>query len=105
MGCSYSSEDDLIDTSTEPIVITYNAHIKSIIDNNCISCHSNPPINSANSSLLTYLDVKNSIETTNLISKISGNGPGALMPLGGPSLPQNLIELIIQWEVEGFIEE
>jgi len=105
LGCTYSSENDLIDTTPIAIVVTYNTHIKEIIDNNCISCHANPPINGANSSLLTIIDVKNGVENNNLISKILGNGPGALMPQGGPSLPQNLIDLIIQWETDGFIEE
>lgn len=105
LGCSYTSENDLIDTSPLPIVVTYNTHIKSIIDNNCIECHTNPPINAANTPLLTFTDVKNGVENNNLISKLLGNGPGGLMPLGGPSLPQNLIDLIIQWETDGFIEE
>ncbi|MBL4605199.1 MAG: hypothetical protein JKY02_05945 [Flavobacteriaceae bacterium] len=105
LGCSYTSESDLIDTTPLPTVVTYNTHIKSIIDNNCIQCHTNPPINAANTSLLTYTDVISGVENNNLISKISGNGPGGLMPLGGPSLPQNLIDLIIQWQDEGFMEE
>ncbi len=105
LGCSYSSENDLIDVSPIPTIVTYNTHIKSIIDNNCIVCHTNPPINNASTSLLTYTDVKNRVENNNLISKILGNGPGALMPQGGPSLPQNLIDLIIQWETDGLLEE
>lgn len=103
-SCTNASEDDLIDTTPLPTLVTYDTDIKVIIDNNCIVCHNNPPVNGANTPLLTYSDVRNRVENNNLISKISGNGPGSLMPLGGPSLPQNLIDLIIQWEADGLLE-
>ena len=48
--------------------------------------------------------MKNGVENNDLISRISGNGPGPLMPLGGLSLPQNFIDLIIQWEADGLLE-
>jgi hypothetical protein len=103
-SCSYNSEDDL----TEEIIIddflTYDENIKSIIDNNCISCHSSPPINGAPMSLTTYDDVKNSVENGNLINRISTTDNGFVMPFGGPRLPQNLIDLVIQWETEGLLE-
>jgi len=105
LGCTYTHESDLIETSPIPSMVTYSSHIKVIIDNNCINCHTNPPVNAANTSLLTYSDVKNGVENNNLISKLLGNGPGALMPKGGPSLPQNLIGLIIQWELDGLLED
>ena len=103
-SCTNVSEDDLIDAVEPPAVATYNTDIKIIIDNNCLNCHIQPPINGAGIPLLTYDNVKNGVENNNLISKISGNGPGALMPLGGTSLPQNLIDLIIQWEADGLLE-
>lgn len=103
-NCANDSEDDLIDQPNNSTEVTYTLHVKSIIDTNCVSCHSNPPVNGANTALVTYNNVKSGVENNNLISKIQGNGPGALMPLGGPMLPQNLIDLIIQWEADGFIE-
>ena len=40
MSCEYSSEDDLINNDiTLPTLVNYNDNIKSIIDNNCIGCH------------------------------------------------------------------
>lgn len=103
-SCTNSSEDDLIDSNALPNTVTYNDNVKSIIDNNCIQCHSNPAINGASVPLLTYNNVKSAVQNNNLISKINGIGPGGLMPFGGPKLPQSLIDLVIKWETDGFIE-
>lgn len=103
-SCSYNSEDDL----TEDIIIedqvNYEDNIKSIIDNNCIGCHGNPPTNGAPMSLTTYNEVKNAVENRDLISRISSTDAGFGMPFGGPRLPQNLIDLLILWEQEGLTE-
>ncbi len=102
-SCSYNSEDDL----TEDIIIdvvNFDDNIKPIIDNNCIGCHSNPPINGAPMSLTTYNDVKNAIENRGLIARIASTDAGFGMPFGGPRLPQNLIDLVVQWQTEGLTE-
>lgn len=103
-NCSYNSEDDLIDATPIPNVATYNNNVKSIIDNNCISCHSNPPINGAPISLTTFEEVKSAVENNGLISRISSDDLGFVMPFGGPRLPQNLIDIIISWEEDGLLE-
>lgn len=103
-SCTNASEDDLIDTQPLPEKVTYAAHVKPIIDNNCIRCHNNPPVNGATIPLLTYQEVKSTVQNNNLISKINGDGPGSLMPLGGPKLPQNSIDLIEKWETDGLLE-
>ena len=105
MGCTAVSEDDLIDAIPIPEVLTYNENIKPIIDNNCIVCHSNPPQNGAPMPLVSYENVKDAVQNRNLIGRISSNDPTFLMPLGGPRLPQNLIDIIIQWNEDGLIEE
>lgn len=104
ISCTNVSEDNLIEVIEPPTLVTYDADIKIIIDNNCLNCHIQPPINGASIPLLIYENVKNGVENNSLISRISGNGPGPLMPFGGPSLPQNLIDLIIQWEADGLLE-
>jgi hypothetical protein len=104
IGCTNASEEDLIEETEQPIIVTYNSDVKAIIDNNCLACHTNPPVNGAPNSLINYNNVKDAVENRNLISRISGIGPGPLMPLGGSSLPQNLINLIIQWEADGLLE-
>jgi hypothetical protein len=55
--------------------------------------------------LLTYEDVKNAVENRGLINRISSEDTGFLMPFGGPRLPQNLIDIVIQWETDGLLEE
>jgi len=105
ISCTNHSESDLLEPIPEVDLITYNEHVKTIIDNNCIFCHGNPPTNGAPNSLITYDNVKSALENANLISRISvlAGEPGA-MPFGGPRLPQNLIDLIIQWEADGLLE-
>lgn len=103
-SCSYNSEDDLTEEIIIDDVVTYDANVKSIIDTNCLSCHNSPPTNGAPMSLTTYNDVRQAVESRNLIGRISSNEDGPIMPLGGQMLPQNLIDLIIQWEAEGLIE-
>ncbi|WP_033961610.1 hypothetical protein [Psychroserpens jangbogonensis] len=103
-SCSYVSEEDLIDATPLPEVVTYQANVKSIIDNNCIACHNNPPINGAPISLTTFNDVKNAIENNGLIGRISSTDLAFSMPFGGPRLPQNLIDIVVKWEQDGLLE-
>ena len=104
LSCTNASEEDLIDTTPIEEIVTYSNAVKSIIDNNCIFCHSNPPENGASMPLLTYDQVKAAVENRDLIERISSEDLGFVMPFGGPRLPQNLIDLVIQWEEEGLLE-
>ena len=102
-SCENHSEDDLID-STPVETVTYTENVKPVIDNNCLSCHSNPPINGAPTSLVTFDDVRLSTQNT-LINRISLQaGEAGAMPLGGARLPQVTIDLIQQWADQGFVE-
>ena len=103
-NCSNVSEEDLIDITPIPIIVTYIDDVKSIINNNCISCHSDPPVNGAPIPLVTFENVKNAIENNGLLSRISSNDLSFLMPSGGPRLPQNTIDIIMQWETDGLLE-
>lgn len=107
VSCSNVSEDDLL----EPIIlepgetVNYTENIKPIMENNCNFCHSNPPVNGAPMSLVTYNDVVIAVENLNLIDRISReSGEAGAMPFGGPKLPQNLIDLVIQWQADGLLE-
>jgi|SRR5690554_1102234 len=104
-NCTSVSEDDLIDRTPIVEVIAYQGHVKSIIDNNCISCHSMPPVNGAPMSLISYNDVKSALLNRALLERISSDDLGFLMPFGGPRLPQNLIDIVFQWETDGLLEE
>lgn len=104
-SCTNTSEEDLIDSTPIMGIVTYNDHVKNIIDNNCIICHANPPENGASVPLLTYENVTEAVENNELISRIASQDLGFVMPFGGPRLPQALIDIIIQWEVDGLLEE
>lgn len=103
-NCTAVSEDDLIDIPI-PEEVTFIADIKPIIDNNCIRCHANPPLNGAPMPLITYENVKDAVENRNLIGRISSEDLAFMMPFGGPRLPQDLIDLIIQWNEDGLLNE
>lgn len=105
-GCTNTSTDDLIDKQPLPTLVTYNGEVKTIIDNNCIFCHSNPPVNGAPIPLTTYNEVKNATQINGLIGRISKQaGEAGAMPFGGPRLPQNLIDQIIKWQTDGLLEQ
>jgi len=102
-SCSDNSTDDLIRDSGSNV--TYTTKVKNIIDTNCLVCHKSPPINGAPMQLTTYQDVKNAILNGGLIDRISRpQGAPGMMPNGGTRLPQQLINQIIQWQNEGFVE-
>jgi mono/diheme cytochrome c family protein len=105
LSCTNTSESDLIEQIEPEDVITYTEHIKPIYDNNCINCHSNPAINGASMPFTTLSELRNSIENTDHIDRINRQpGEGGFMPLGGTRLPQVSIDLIVQWQTEGFAE-
>ena len=104
-GCTAVSEEDLVDATPIPETITFNENVKPIIDNNCIFCHSNPPQNGAPMPLVSYENVKEAVQNRNLIGRISSEDPAFMMPFGGPRLPQNLIDIVIQWNEDGLIED
>ena len=105
-ACTNDSEDDLINQMQNPNPITYVDDVKAIIDTNCLNCHSDPPTNGAPIALVTYDQVRNSAENGTLISRIERQaGQAGAMPLGGPRLPQSLIDVVLQWRTDGFIEQ
>lgn len=95
------------DLEGEEIVIeenvTYNEHVKSIIDNNCIICHS--PGNSASHRLFTnYELVKDAVLNTDLLDRIQRqNGEPGQMPQTG-RMAQSQINIILQWVDDGLLE-
>ena len=104
-SCTTASEDDLIDTTPLEDIITYVDDVKSIMDNNCIFCHSEPPENGAPMPLLSYEQVKEAVENRDLIERISTEDLAFVMPFGGPRLPQNLIDIVIKWQTDGLLED
>ena len=105
LSCTNTSEDDLIvpvQQLSDPV--TYEAHVKPIIEANCLNCHSNPPQNGAPISLDNYPDVTNAYINGGLLNRISAQpGQGGFMPVGGTRLSQSSIDLIVEWEADGFL--
>ena len=106
-GCSNNTQDDL-----EPFIpeveaeeqVTYS-EVKFIFDNSCVVCHSNPPQNGAPMSLDSYLAARDAVLNRGLLDRVSREeGADGLMPLGGPRLPQQTIDLLIQWSEDGLLE-
>ncbi|MAP79993.1 MAG: hypothetical protein CL526_02775 [Aequorivita sp.] len=106
VSCSTSTYDDIeeIQEENQGEVVTYQ-DVAFIFQNNCTACHSNPPQNGAPMPLTTYSEVKNAVQNRGLIDRISREeGAQGLMPLGGPRLPQQQIDLITQWNLDGLLE-
>lgn len=100
-----SCESNTYESLEEPTVIvgkvTYNANAKSIIDQNCIGCHS------SGGSLIpleTYDQVKDAMTNTDLLDRIQRqNGTPGIMPRAG-RMPQDKINTILQWNTDGLLE-
>ena len=102
-SCTNDSSSDLIDNDIQQI--SYTNTVKSIIDNNCISCHGSIPSNGASIPLTTYQNVKDAILNQELLDRISrSQGDPSMMPSGGTRLPQPIIDQISAWASEGFNE-
>jgi len=105
ISCENDSENDLIDVTPPVTVVTYDNNVKAIIDNNCASCHNDPPINFAPMPLLTFDQVKEAVDNRGLLDRVSSEDTNFLMPAGGPRLPQATIDIILQWNTDGLLEQ
>ncbi len=106
VSCTTSTYDDIeeIPEENQGELVTFQ-DVAFIFENNCTACHSNPPQNGAPMSLTNYSEIKNAVETRGLLDRISRDeGTQGLMPLGGPRLPQQQIDLITQWNIDGLLE-
>ena len=100
VSCSSDSEETMMPNN--PGLVTYEGNVKAIINNNCLGCHTDPPVNGAPFALTTYAQVSaraNQILTA--ISRQSGAN-GAMPPSGRMS--QATIDIIDQWIQDGTLE-
>ena len=103
ISCSETSPEDLVDNAPVLGPVTYNADIFTIVDSQCLSCH-NDNNASGNNSYSTYSQFRDATENGNVIDRITRSpGDPLLMPQGN-QLPQNSIDLIIQWQMDGYLE-
>ena len=93
--CSSDSDDNLI-----PVDITYTNTVKDIIDNNCLNCHSSPPVNDAPMALISYENVKIAVQNLGLIGQVESGA----MPQNASKLSEANIKGIKDWQIGGFKE-
>ena len=111
LSCGGSDDDTTepeVTVDPDPIpeqTSTYNAHVKTIIDTNCIECHGTPLQNSAPMALETFQIGVLKAPTSFRILKAIPTGPGLLIKertislrkvkhLITPILPQNKAAMI-----------
>ncbi len=102
-SCSNDSESDLLDlpdgNPDNGDLVTYSNDVKSIIDGNCLGCHSSPTRNGAPFALINFSQV--SSRGNSILTAMSrANGTPAAMPPSG-KLPQATIDIIDQWIKDG----
>lgn len=106
-ACTSHTYEDVIEEipqEQEPNLVTYQ-EVKFIFETSCVQCHANPPQNGAPMPLVSFQNVKEAIQNRGLLDRISREeGAPGLMPLGGPRLPQQSIDLIFQWNEDGLTE-
>lgn len=103
----FSCDSHTYEEISEEIVIegdvTYNANVKSIIDANCVSCHSNGNV-AAFRLLTNYNEVKNAVENGGLLERIQlQDAEPGVMPQTG-RMSQAKIDVILQWNQDGLLE-
>lgn len=84
-----------------PTAVTYNGNIKSIISNNCISCHGSPTANGAPMSLTSYSQVKSYVDK--IITRINSSS-NPMPPSPNSPLSASNKNLIQQWKDDGLLE-
>lgn len=103
----YSCDSHTYEELEEEVIIdgdvTYNANVKSIIDSNCISCHSVGNV-AGFRPLTNYAEVKDAVENAGLLDRIQlQNSEPGVMPQTG-RMPQSKIDVILQWNEDGLLE-
>ena len=101
IGCDTKTYDDISDHTPITETITYNKDIKTIVQNNCVVCHS-PTGSNPYFPLTDYTATKNAID--NILDRIQrANGDPLKMPQGG-TLSQDNINVFKKWKDDGLLE-
>lgn len=101
-ACYYSNEEDLfanIECRTENL--SYQQHIRPIIANNCLSCHS-AAANLGNVNLQNHEDIIPYISDGSLLGSIKHEPGFAPMPENSSKIDECSINQIEGWIEEGF---
>lgn len=98
ISCTSDSDDGMNDPPAKNV--TYTETIKVIIDNNCLNCHVDPPVNGASMPLITLGNVRDAVLNRGLIGRVE-NGS---MPPVGEVLTATEVQAIKDWQTGGFQE-
>ncbi|MCY1484893.1 hypothetical protein D3C87_70880 [compost metagenome] len=102
-SCDSGTYEELEEPTVIDGPVTYANTAKAIVDANCIRCHSAGGAASFRP-LTTYLEVKDAVQNTNLLDRIQRqNGEPGQMPQTG-RMPQDNINLLLQWRADGLLE-
>jgi len=102
-GCESNTYEDIQDNTPVNGPLTYQQHIKPIISANCIACHREGGSASFRP-LGSYAELKDAIQNTDLLERIQKqNGEQGLMPQTG-RMPQASIDRILEWNIQGLLE-
>ncbi|MFI1771562.1 hypothetical protein [Thalassobellus citreus] len=102
-NCSSSENDDTNTTpDPQPNAITYNGNIKSIINNNCTTCHGSLTTQGAPTSYVNYNQVKAAVN--NIISRTNSSS-NPMPPAPNAMLSQANRDLIQKWKDDGLLEK
>lgn len=101
-SCESNTYEDLQDGQVIVGDVTYQ-DIQPIIAANCLSCHGSGGVSEFRP-LGTYNELKDAVQNTNLLQRIQRqNGEPGIMPQTG-RMPQDKINLILQWNADGLLE-
>ncbi|MBP2832953.1 hypothetical protein J8281_12220 [Aquimarina sp. U1-2] len=114
MICFHCSSDDNMQPNPDPDsnpdtnpnpnkTTTYNADVKVIIDAQCVRCHTDPPVEGAPFPLRNYSETIVGVNR-DLVLRMVSNSMNNVMPPSG-RLPQETIDIILDWEADGFLEK
>ncbi len=92
------------DTNPNPNKITtYNADVKTIIDTHCLECHTIPLAQGAPFPMRNYDETIIGVDRDLVLRMVSTSINNVMPPSG--RLPQETIDIILDWEADGFLEE
>lgn len=96
-GCYYDSEEDLYPNVTcDTSNVKYSTDVKSIINSNCIGCHS-AAANNGDIQLENHADVLQYANNGRLIGSIKHASSYVAMPIGAPKLSDCNIAKMEAW--------
>lgn len=99
--CYYDSEEYLypqVNNTCDTTQVTFSLGVKTILQNNCYSCHSNTTSEFGNNIRLEdYADVKTVADNGRLLGSISHSGGYAAMPMGSAKLEDCKITIVRKW--------